>query len=1442
MSDNENSNGFIELNRTFREMGKHTRKSDDADLTEDLFGPGLGWDDLLKGHRTVILSEAGAGKTEEIRYAAKRLRDDTHQAFFLRLEHMPDDFEDAFEVGTFEEFGEWLASADEGWFLLDSVDEARLRNPGDFERAIRKLGRRIRGALSRAHIILTGRTSAWRAKTDLELCERHLPFAPATSLVDASTIPDDLRDATDSNDLTIQTRELQEGEAPATFRVVAIQSLSTAQIEKFARSRGVTNTRTFLDEIERADAQSFTARPQDLEELIAFWNSEHRIGTRLQLMQNSVQRRLEERDENRRQAYPLASTRAREGVRLLAAASILGLEATIQVPDGSHNMKGLPIQSVLPDWDDRDQHALLSRPIFDEAIYGTVRFHHRSVREFLAAEWLTELLKRSASRREVEALLFRVQYGVEVVVPTMRPVLPWLAILDERIRERIQRVAPEILFEGGDPSALPLTTRKGILAEVCRELASGAPCRSALEYSAVQRFASPDLAEDIGALLRMYATDATLIAFLLRMVWLGGISPLKDAAKAIAIDPTTSKYARIAAIRALRIVGVESDLQDLRRSFVSESASLTRDLLAEIVDATPPSDETVLWLLAAVKKATPKERHGSDSLADSVVRFAGAAPTETLPVLARGLNDLLEMPPFIEHEFCQISKQNAWGVVPASTVAARMIRERHDDAPSDVILGILHKCNVIGNWDDDARNPKMQFHRLVPQWPELNRALFWFEVRKTRQTAPYSTNGARLTNFWQVLGRGTYWNFEVQDFDYVLGQLSLLADTDDQLVALTLAFDIYVKGDRLKQWLNRLQELVAEKPELKECLEACLAPPVRQYEQEERKWKKQAAAREKRDRASHAKTKAFILSNIELARAAKLGKPSDISRVQWYLHERLRENKNHSNRWTTGGWRELIPEYGEEVAHAYRQGVTAYWRNYHPMLRSEGALANSTPVNVIFGLSGLEIEANETPDWPADLSRDDIRLAFRYATYELNGFPPWFSKLFDAFPEAVSEFIFGEVQQEVLSASLDVESHYLLSDLSWAGQWAWDGMAPKLLQLLKTTNVTNLFNLGKLLVIVQGADSVTDDALAQLAEDRAKSANSRDVAALWYAAWVGVDPNRAVPSVAEHLSSIALRADQTEFAMTFVTQLTGGRLSGTSRARQRYSTPHYLKVLYLLMLAYIREDEDIDRSGGGVYSPGLRDDAQDARNALVNRLRGIHGKEAFIALSLIATEHPNAQSRPWIASQARERAEQDADLLAPWSPKQVRDFHEHLDRTPSNHRELADLAVMRLLDMKDDLENGDDSVAKVLQRVDKEPEMRNFLAHELRSAARGRYTITQEEELADAKRPDLRFHGAGFDAPVPAELKLAERWTGPKIFERFENQLAGDYLRDNRSGRGIFVLVNRAKDARWDVAGHRLDFDSLIDALCDHWRVIANMHPHVDDVTVIGIDLTKRFN
>jgi hypothetical protein len=91
-------------------------------------------------------------------------------------------------------------------------------------------------------------------------------------------------------------------------------------------------------------------------------------------------------------------------------------------------------------------------------------------------------------------------------------------------------------------------------------------------------------------------------------------------------------------------------------------------------------------------------------------------------------------------------------------------------------------------------------------------------------------------------------------------------------------------------------------------------------------------------------------------------------------------------------------------------------------------------------------------------------------------------------------------------------------------------------------------------------------------------------------------------------------------------------------------------------------------------------------------------------------------------------------------------------------------------------------------------------------------------------------------------LKIADKWTGPALFERLETQLAGDYLRDIRSARGIFVLVYRGEKQAWELPGsaRQVDFHGLIAALSEQWAGIASRFPGIADITIVGIDLTKR--
>ena len=1427
---------FVELSRTFHEISPGSDQ-DDLDFS-NYFSSGsrLEWSDVLEKYRVVLLSEAGSGKTEEIRHVANRLKTNGKAAFFLRLEHLAHDFEDAFEVGSVDKFEEWLSSEEEGWLLLDSVDEARLRSPIDFELAIRKLGNRISAAKDRSHIIITGRTSAWRPKSDLALCHQHLPFASQTDTVELHSQETDI-DSTGS----VQTVE-QTG-PKSKFKLIALDDLNKSQIALFLQARGITDTSKFLDAVERADAWSFTARPQDLEELSTYWIDERSIGSRLEILQNSIDRRLKERDQNHADTHPLSVDFARKGAQRLAAATTLGQNSRIGVPDGSLSSGGISVKEVLPEWGDNEQATLLSRPVFDEAIYGTVRFHHRSVRELLTAEWFAELLKRHTSRRKIDALFFRNQYGHDVVAPVLRPILPWLAILDERVCQSLQVIAPEVFFEGGDPSRLPIDTRRALLHKVCGGLVNGASLRSVTDYAAAQRFAGADLAEDVCRLIETYRGNDNLTAFLLRMVWLGRIGAALPKAKDAALCKSLSEHSRIAAFRAVKAIGSEQDCNEIRASFLQENRELNREWLAELIKDIVPSSKAVDWLLAALAKSAEKDQYKVDHLQGAVNDFVQEADNSLLPKLIFGLDELLRTPPAIEKRYCEVSEKFAWLLVPAAQSVERLIQGQHPAALENSALSILHKLRLAKDYVTDVpQRLLIEIAKIVPTWAELNRALFWHDIEQAR-AALDKKNGERLVEYRGIWMFGAFWRFNEGDFEYVASQIPTQRPGDNRLVALSLAFQLYRDNGRPRKWRERLKNLVCSDSELSDRLSNYLRPPAqseeeRKLKRQEAVWKRRAKEQKLKEQKNREKWKSFLSKNKKLLRTTP--RPDQITNAQYYLHEQMREKEDESNRWTNGNWKVLIEEYGERVAQAFRDGVVAFWRGYKPQLRSEGASPNQTPLPVIFGLTGLSIEARENEQWLNSLSEEEVNVACCYSSHELNGFPTWFPKLFKKQPRLVGEFLLKEIRFELSMEKSDTNTHYILSDISWTGDWAWDELAPQLLGLLSATEPKNLENLQMLLMIAQGA-SIDGSKLKELAKKKCRSLRRLNHLAMWYAVWAGVAPAEAIPEFAKRVARVSRQNDRTTFAMSFVTNLLGGRRLQGSRARKAFMTPQHLKTLYLLMLEHIRIEDDIDRVDGGIYSPGLRDDAQESREALLSLLKQIPGKEAFLALMEIAKQHPDQTARPWIARNAKMKAEQDADL-EPWTPLQVNEFQDLLERTPANHRELADLAVMRMLDLKDDIEHGDSSISQLLRRVRCENEMRNYIGHELRQTASGRYSIPQEEELADAKRSDIRFHGVGFDGPVPAELKLADNWTGPKLFERLENQLCGDYLRDNRSKRGLFVLIYLGSKDKWEIPDteQHVGFSDLVDALGDHWQEISGEYPGVDDITVIGIDLTTR--
>jgi hypothetical protein len=135
------------------------------------------WEDVLTRRRIVLLAEAGSGKTEEMRDQVRFRTAAGQFAMYATVEDVDrDGLEDALGAADRARLTAWRGTDENGWFFIDSVDEARLGRVR-LERALRQIADGILGTERRAHIVLlltmSERSSVHGAVADTGANSRH---------------------------------------------------------------------------------------------------------------------------------------------------------------------------------------------------------------------------------------------------------------------------------------------------------------------------------------------------------------------------------------------------------------------------------------------------------------------------------------------------------------------------------------------------------------------------------------------------------------------------------------------------------------------------------------------------------------------------------------------------------------------------------------------------------------------------------------------------------------------------------------------------------------------------------------------------------------------------------------------------------------------------------------------------------------------------------------------------------------------------------------------------------------------------------------------------------------------------------------------------------------------------------------------------------------------
>lgn len=1424
------------IKRTFQDIPDE--KISEADQQSFLvslgWARGSTWDELLQSKRVLIISEAGAGKTYECRTQATHLWSAGEPAFFVELAALAaDELRSLLDADEEARLDAWLASQSEvATFFLDSIDELKL-TLGSFERALKRLKKCIGNQLHRARVVITTRPIPF----DEQLVRNVLPIPPAPS-----SESDEEAFAKAAMGEPQEQHDNKSKSQSADWRSVALMPLSDEQIVDFCRHQGVSEPDLLFEDLQRRNALEFARRPQDLIELCADWREHKRIRTHRDQVATNVRVKLLPRDD-RPEPAELSVDKAIEGASRLALAVQMTRRLTIRhsaASDVVDEEAALNPAIILSDWQANERKALLERPLFGFASYGRVRFHHRSVAEYLAAERLITLRRQGMPFRALKRLLFAETKGKTIVRPSKRPVAGWIALQEDGIFELLRDNEPAVLLDEGDPESLTQKQRNQALRAYAERYGPGGWRGLQVPHIQVHRFASKELADEIDRIWRSGVENPDVREVLISLIEAGRIEDCADIVFDITQDITAPAVERIIAIDAL--IALDDERLGNTASSIADADDLWPDRVARgaVLRLFPKymSVEQLCRTLRWVKR----EKRSVGDLSWQLPRLITGSQLD-LPVLedlrdgllalvSEGLRWRKEWPhissdrPHLSGALaatCErglgVSQDEEW--LHAGALALRLHHRDHgDDEPIKSLRERLSNLNAEGNarlfWVEDALLQSL--YEVRDPWRRL--------AEVTIHDGPVQLRPDRdLTWVSEALGDTN-------------------RDTGERAMLLEAAIRLSPDRETWKEHVEGLRPLIADEPSFAQRLDDWLTPS--KHNKEHRRWEKKQAERKKQEERRKAKNRAsWIQFWREVANQPENAFSTEQSwNTAWNLWRAMRHDGDDSR---SSGWnrRFIEDQFNQETADKLRRVLMKIWRDDRPTFPSERPEGerNTFLVRWQLGLAAIYAEA-EVPDWAAKLSDAEAELAARYAPIELNGLPQWIERLGDRHPNALDRTLGNELSWELSRPPGEHGHSGLLQGIGYAPERVARLFLPRLESWLDADgdringadNATGMTERVRQVtrVILKHGDVAEIERLRERTLQRLEHQLPFALRLVWLSTLMRIDPQAGVEKLADQIEIV--EPSERSDAVTWLASLFGDRQDGIGLGDERFA-PQLLLRLLRLAYRHVRIQDDAHHEGS--YSPDTRDDAEQARNSIVTALFNAKGEEGLAAKLEMAADPLCAHFKDRILAVAEENWAQEIDADAFDEAQAVA-----LDRSgeaPASTNE-AMFAIMkdRLSDL-DDLLLRDASPREAWAGISDEKVMRREIARELSHAANSIYTVDQEAVTADEKETDIRLRSVASPHEAVIELKLGDGRTAKDLRDTIGNQLVKKYMAAEHSRAGA-LMVTLAKDRKWDHpdGGPRIGVDELFLLLRAEAERIEQASAGALSIAVHFLDLRPR--
>ena len=1456
-------NGFIDLDRRFRPLTDSELEDAESLAAGSDYGSGIGWPKLLKYRRLILLAEAGAGKTAEMRQQAKRLVEEDRFAFFVELESLDrEPVEDVLPAGDEERLEEWKTDGKApAWFFLDAVDELKLTR-GKLNRALRRLARPLHGSLDRARIVISCRPSDWRPHVDAATVNDRLPV-PAQG-VDVPSEPSEQvfldalrRESGGAGSATHDRPDFDDVEEPELDRpdVRVLQTfvmlpMSDSRIERFARQSGVRDTAAFLAEVRKRDAWIFARRPLDLTALIAAWESSGQLGTRERQHETYVKVKLEDTPD-RPDDDVLTADRARLGVERLALALALMRTRTIRSPeqalDPDRAADVLDPAEILRDWTEAERRTLLRRALFAPATYGRVRFHHRSTQEYLAARRLRALREDGMPIRSLLPRLFAERYGVKVVRPSMRAIAAWLALWNDDVRRELIEREPETLLTLGDPESLDVAARAELVRGFAAAYGTGRSRHLNIPIAEVRRLARPDLAQVIRECWETQSND-DVRELLIEMIWQGRIESCADLVRKVAFDDEPKPYPRVTAIRALVACGRRDDVAALAEALLDESSGWPDRVAHGVAAHLFPRFITAEQLVTLMERTREPEQTvgGFEFVSQQIVEDLEPL-SEPAVALRDKLADLVWRGRSKKTALHNVHSRFNYLAPALATLCNRQMAATTGQPDAALVRASIIACRFSGLRGSN-RETVDSLRKHVAADARLRENAFWGELAFADEVEPTDDAWRRFVNALNDMHGGLVYRLTAADQPWLTEALADKGKPERRAIALHALIGIWRQNGRRNAELDTIRTRLKGDAALERILDQQAAPPERDesWEKLQRKIRRSrthATREEKKRLEGWKKWRVGLITDPADAFSAKKVETTLFNMYHW-----LRATNRRLGRYDVWDKKRLAEAFGADVAVRAERAFSAFWRAKRPELWSKRPVErrNNTPWNWILGLTGVSAEAR-TSGWATELSPEEAVKAAIYATIELNGFPPFATDLVTSHPAEVGRIIGGEAKAQ-LDMGDDHDHLPILQDLEHADGAVKRLCVPALLDVLRQwpTVVKGdasgrwSHHIDQVLHLLDAAEEGTmRETIAEECIARFQTAPAGPMAPTWLRGSFRFDTALGAETLIDAFekdsgpagSGIRARAVET-FAALF-----------DDDRPVRFDVPdperraRLLGRLVLYAYAFVRPAED--RVHEGVYSPNARDRAERARGNLFHWLLATPGPETPRVVMEIADDDEFAASSDRLRLLARQRAAADAEF-APYAPGDVAALEERHEIPPKDRDGLFALLLDRLEDLAHDLHHGDFSDRRTVRSITEESEMQRTLASRLRERANGAYTVTREEEVADGNRTDVRLAAVGSDQKVAVEIKITDNgWSLGDLEHALRKQLAGRYLRHSNCTAGCLLLTYHGRKNYWSdpVTRKRLVFRDVVSFLKEKATEIER-EQHRIRVDVFDLDLS----